>query len=162
MWKVCSLCIFLSGHVYVLHSSILPHVTDKLASPSLRWSSSCPVDSLQRKNNNNRGGKWWTLNDCFSHFPPSILSFITILCVHWHPTDSRTYTHTPVWLVWLMRRDGRHGNSEPGVTVCDVTLTWFTLRAVQAQNRTGNKTFTVKFAAWNSSGPQCWLAVKLL
>ena len=97
---------------------------------------------------NNDRGKWWTLNDCFSRPPPSILSVTIILCASWHSTESRRYTHTTVWQVWLMRQDFSHSNSEPGVTVWDVTLTWFTLGAlggktlvVRAQNRTGNKRF---------------------
>lgn len=113
-----------------------------------------------KKEQNNRD-KWWTLNDLF--FPSSHIHLV----LHHHPwcalAARQSHTHTPVWQVWLMRRDGRHGNSEPGVTACDVTLTCFNLgagtSAVQAQNRTGNKTFIVKCAVWNKRAPQVQMTV---
>ncbi len=98
MWKCCS-------DKFLVDILFLPHVTDTLASPSLLRSSSCPVDSLQRKNKTTTGGKWWTLNVFFLSSPIHPV-------LHHHPLcalalDRVAHIHTYTCLTGVTDEAGR-------------------------------------------------------
>lgn len=121
-------------------------------------------EKRKEKKKKNRGDKWWTLNDCF-FFSSSTLSFIAVLCVQWHPTDSHTQMHT--CLTGVTDEAGRLSRQlRLGVIACDVTLTWFTLWAlwartseVHTQNRAEQERCTVqKMYSRKYNVPHVWLA----
>lgn len=102
-------------------------MTGTLASPSLLWSWSCPVDLLQKETTEES-------EELFSHAPTFIPSFIAILCTRQSPSDRCDWWGGMVVTATLSQVSQNVMPPWPaGASV------------VQAQNRTGKQMFIVGY-----------------